>query len=140
MFIINRPKFLDRFLAPYTWLSIGIIIKPRDMPLDQATIAHEAVHISEQLCAGIIAGAFLLPLGYWALLGMPIGVLVWLALWRFSRSFRLAAEVRGIRDELRLTSHDQRDNVALAYAIDLAGPRYHYAAKTINQALDLLTK
>jgi hypothetical protein len=140
MFIINRPQFLDHFLAPYTWLSIGIIIKPRDATMDPAIIDHEACHLQEQWSAGILVSALLLPFDYWALLGLPIGVLVWLALWRLSRSFRLAAEVRGIRDELRLTPHDQRDNVALAYAIDLAGPRYHYAAKTINQALDLLTK
>ena len=140
MFIINRPKFLDRFLEPYTWLSVGIIIKPRDATMDPAIIDHEACHLQEQWSAGILVSALLLPFDYWALLGLPIGIVLWLVAWRFVRSFRLWTEVRGIRAELELTAYDKRDNVALAYAIDLAGPRYHHAAKTINQALDLLTK
>lgn len=140
MFIINRPKFLDRFLAPYTWLSVGIIIKPRDASMDPAIIAHEYSHIREQWLLGGTYVLAAIPVGLWSLLGLPVGIMVWLTLWRFSRQFRLWTEVRGIRAELRLTAYDKRDNVALAYAIDLAGSRYHHAAKTINQALDLLTK
>lgn len=138
--ILPRPRLLDRYLAPWTWLTAGVILHPRGAYLDPAIVAHERVHLREQWGLGAVLALALLPLGWWCLLGLPVGVLLWLALWRWCRPWRLAAEVRGIRAELALTPEPGREALAWAYASDLASPRYHWAARTVDEAWGRLVR
>ena len=134
--VFQRPRFLDRFFAPWTWVTLGVILYPRHLvPGDfPAILAHERVHQMEQL----LAGALLLPLGllWWplALLAPLLGVATWLALWRFVRPFRAAAEVRGIRAELAAAPAGHRARLVECYAAELAGERYFWAFSTPEDA------
>ena len=142
--IWNRPAWSDKLLGKNTWLSVGVILKPKQATMDNAIIAHEMVHIREQWAMGALMAfglSWVMPVAFMGLLvGLVGGIVAWLMLWLWCRQFRLAAEVRGIRKELEHTPKEDRYRVALAYAKALCGPSYRWAARNTSHAMDLLLK
>lgn len=142
--IWNRPEWTNKVLGKNTCVSVGVILKPKQAPMDNAIIAHEMVHIREQWAMGALMAfglSWVMPGAFTGLLvGLVGGIAAWLLLWLLCRPFRLAAEVRGIRKELEHTPKEDRYRVALAYAKALCGPSYRWAAKNTPQAMDLLLK
>lgn len=146
--IWNRPAILDGMLHPNTWLSVGVVLKPKMATMDNAIIAHEMVHIREQWAMGALVAfglSWVMPGPFMGILtgllvGLVGGIVAWLLLWLWCRPFRLSAEVRGIRKELEHTPKEDRYRVALAYAKALCGPSYRWAARNTSQAMDLLLK
>lgn len=135
--MIPRPAFLDSLLEPYTWITVGLILYPRHLDPREfpAIVAHERVHQRSQALA-CVSWLIILALVWWPLVFLAplLGVASWLALWRFCRPFRAAAEVRGIRAELALTPAGHRARLIECYAVDLSSERYHFAFGSVEEA------
>ena len=118
--LLPKPWWLRLVTKPWAWVTLApVIYHPGDInpaaPQWAPQVAHERVHLLQQT---------------------QIGLLVFLRSYVFNRAFRFEVEIEAMSAELVRLAPSARPRAQEAYARDLAGRPYFWAAPSMEAALN----